>query len=725
LDIKLKKNSNSNKKLIISSIVITLITVLSVIIFSNYDRIYILSKENNNSDNSYEYIQETLYKSNLVLYKMLIEKESGDSISYGNLYDDSLENQYYSDGDLSRQGVLRNAEDTLKNILKNLDYFIINKSTKAILTNTDNKLGDFINNVENLELKDYYRYYFVVDFSAVGRSNVISTNGYSYNQDYYYNNNDKLINEVLGINPSLQIKNPENITIVYAIPKELRYENDIIAYQENHFEYNKIQNVLIIYVLIAYGIIGLSALVISYKKSKEDTIIGKLLDIPFEILFVLISGITAFVAFSPTILYGTLNSTPIIETLAKYGLSENFVRYGINVFNIIFWIVIFLSAFIAVTLLKYIFGKGILKYIKENTLTGRITLFLIRKSRKILDSFTKIDFKEEGNKYLLKLVGINFIIVSICCVLWFAGMFGAIIYSVVLFFILKKYMLEIKEKYNILLNATNKIAKGNLDVEIKEDLKVFEPLKGELEKIQKGFKKAVEEEVKSQKMKTDLVTNVSHDLKTPLTSIITYIDLLKDENLSEENRKQYIDIIDKKSQRLKNLIEDLFEMSKATSNNISLNIINVDIIQLIKQAQIELQDRIDEAGLIVKWNINDEKIILPLDSQKAFRIFDNLFNNTIKYSMKNSRVYVDIKSTKEDVEIILKNISANEIEFTEDEIVERFQRGDKSRNTEGSGLGLAIAKSFTEAQGGRLKVELDGDLFKVIVTFKNVVSNME
>jgi len=711
----LKKYNNSYRKLGISSIIILLVTIISIIIFANYNKIHNLSKANNTSNNNYEYIQDTLYRSNFVLYKMLKENEEGKPISYGSLYDEILESKY-ENGNLIKEGSLRRAENKLKNI-KNLDYFIINKSSKVSITNTDKKLEDFINNVDNKELKDYYRYYLVVDFSSEGKSSVLNTNNYSYNQDYYYNNNDKLINEVFRIDKNIKIDNPKDVTIVYGIPKVLVYEHDIIAYEDNKFEYDKIAGILIFYMFIAFAVIALIALFIPYKKSLEDLIIGKVINIPFEILIILLSFEAASIALAPEILYRTLNNSQIIEGFAGLGVSENIVKSAISIFNIFYWLILFLAVFVGVTLIKYIFGKGFIKYIKENTLIGRITRFLIKKSREGLDNFASIDFKEEGNKYILKLVGINFIIVSICCLLWVAGIFAAIVYSIVLFFILRKYLFELKDKYSILLNATNKIAEGNLDIEITEDLKIFEAFKEELLKIQRGFKKAVDEEVKSQKMKTDLITNVSHDLKTPLTSIITYIDLLKDENSSEENKKQYIDIIDKKAQRLKILIEDLFEMSKVSSNNISLNIMDVDIIQLIKQAEIELQDRINEAGLTIKWNISDEKIILSLDSQKTFRVFDNLFNNIIKYSMKNSRVYVDINNKENEVEIILKNISANEIDFTEEEIVERFQRGDKSRSTEGSGLGLAIAKSFVEAQGGRLKIDLDGDLFKVIVTF--------
>lgn len=239
----------------------------------------------------------------------------------------------------------------------------------------------------------------------------------------------------------------------------------------------------------------------------------------------------------------------------------------------------------------------------------------------------------------------------------------------------------------------------------------------DLEKIQGGFKKAVDEEVKSQKMKTDLISNVSHDLKTPLTAIITYADLLKDENLSQEKRRQYIETLDKKAQRLQVLIEDLFEMSKATSGNITLNIENIDVASLMKQTLLELEDKLEEANLSVRKNIPEGKVILPLDSQRTFRIFENLVINMTKYAMPNTRVFIDMIEDENKVEIIMKNMAAEEITFNVETIAERFVRGDESRNTEGSGLGLAIAKSFVELQGGKFDISVDGDLFKVTIIF--------
>ncbi|MGU8229245.1 sensor histidine kinase, partial [Clostridium perfringens] len=194
-------------------------------------------------------------------------------------------------------------------------------------------------------------------------------------------------------------------------------------------------------------------------------------------------------------------------------------------------------------------------------------------------------------------------------------------------------------------------------------------------------------------------------------------DLLKGEE-DEEKRKAYLETLERKSQRLKHLIEDLFEVSKATTGNINLNIMDVDISYLMKQVVLELDDKINEAGLDMRLSLPEEKVILSLDGQRTYRVFENLIINVVKYALPNSRVYIDIKEGRENVDVTIKNISADEITFNINEISDRFVRGDKSRNTEGSGLGLAIVKSFVELQGGKFHIEVDGDLFKAIIIFK-------
>lgn len=328
------------------------------------------------------------------------------------------------------------------------------------------------------------------------------------------------------------------------------------------------------------------------------------------------------------------------------------------------------------------------------------------------------DVTKDAKKLILRIVLWNALILVIVCSLPLGGVTIAVIYSVVLYFVLRRYVSKLQKKYGLLLKATNEIAQGNLNVTIEEDLGVFEPFKPQIYRIEEGFRNAVAEEVKSQRMKSELITNVSHDLKTPLTAIITYVKLLQEPGVTEEQRKEYLETLDRKSLRLKALIEDLFEVSKANSQNITLDIRDVDIVSMVKQVEFEMEDKLADAGLDVRMSMPEEKVIVPLDSQKTFRIFENLFGNIAKYALPGTRVYVNGFTAKDEVTIILKNIAAQELSASGEELTERFVRGDASRNTEGSGLGLAIAKSFTEIQGGKFRIELDGDLFKVVLIWK-------
>ena len=405
------------------------------------------------------------------------------------------------------------------------------------------------------------------------------------------------------------------------------------------------------------------------------------------------------------------------------------------------WIAAFAVTYWAASCVSEIQKTGVRKYVTERTLlwrmwktlrkeapaaaerVGRDSGRLYRKvkemAHRLYQTITDIDFTDKSSKAILRIVLVNFIILAVTSIFWFYGIMALIIYSVILYFILKKYFNEIKKNYHRLLEATNEIADGNLDVEIDENLGVFEPFKEEIEKIQTGFKKAVDEEVKSQRMKTELVTNVSHDLKTPLTAIITYVNLLKMEH-DPERQKEYIDVLDRKSLRLKALIEDLFEISKASSRSVNLNIIEMDIVNLFKQVKLEMEEKITEANLDFRLDIPEEKVIVALDGQKTYRIFENLIGNAVKYAMPHTRVYVKIAAEEGEAVFRMKNVSATELTFNPEEITERFVRGDSARNTEGSGLGLAIVKSFVEIQKGKFWIETEADLFKAEIRWKLV-----
>jgi signal transduction histidine kinase len=270
-----------------------------------------------------------------------------------------------------------------------------------------------------------------------------------------------------------------------------------------------------------------------------------------------------------------------------------------------------------------------------------------------------------------------------------------------------------------IIKATNEIAAGNLNYTLKDKGNgILSKMAHNINNLQVGVKMAVESQMKSDRLKSELITNVSHDLKTPLTSIINYVDLLKREELTKEEMQDYIGVLDRKTQRLKVLIEDLFEASKMATGAVELNIEKVDVAQLLTQSLAEFDEKIKTSSLIFKVTIPCQKIYANLDGKKTWRVFENLIGNAIKYSQPSTRVYIELTENENNILITIKNISTYEMDFNVDEIFERFKRGDVSRATEGSGLGLAIAKSIVDLQGGKLTIEIDGDLFKAIVEFK-------
>lgn len=286
--------------------------------------------------------------------------------------------------------------------------------------------------------------------------------------------------------------------------------------------------------------------------------------------------------------------------------------------------------------------------------------------------------------------------------------------SVISIFIIKDKVNKIEQ----IRNGIDKIKNGNIEhkIEIKKDL-LFDDIVKDINEIGKTINIAVEERLKSERMKNELITNVSHDLKTPLTAIINYISLMKKEDIQPKHIKDYVQVLDKRSQRLKILIEDLFEASKIGSNNIELNLEENDINQLLTQTLVEMEDDINESKLDFIVNTPNKEVYILADGKKTFRVFENIISNILKYSLEKTRVYIDLVESDKKVHISFKNISKYQLNFDPDEITERFTRGDLSRNTEGSGLGLAIAKGLVQAQGGELKVDIIGDLFIVNIDF--------
>ena len=237
------------------------------------------------------------------------------------------------------------------------------------------------------------------------------------------------------------------------------------------------------------------------------------------------------------------------------------------------------------------------------------------------------------------------------------------------------------------------------------------------EEINKGFDDSLEDQMKAERMKVNLITNVSHDLKTPLTSIISYVDLLKREDGLNETSREYVNILSDKSNRLKSIVSDLFELTKSTSGDIKLELEEIDLKKLLQQTLGEMNDGIESSGVQVRTELPEEGLIITSDGNKLYRVLQNIIDNALKYSLRGTRVYVKLENTASEAIVSVINTSSYEMNFTEEEILQRFYRGDEARSGEGSGLGLSIAESFTRNLGGRLRVLIDGDQFKVKIEF--------
>lgn len=291
-----------------------------------------------------------------------------------------------------------------------------------------------------------------------------------------------------------------------------------------------------------------------------------------------------------------------------------------------------------------------------------------------------------------------------------------------LFLVLNAYvfvrMISKAQEQKKLSDSLRRISEGEtgLLVDEKEYSGMNQGMAESINHISTGLRTALNEQVKAERLKADLITNVSHDIRTPLTSIINYVDLLKREDIKDEKLNAYIDVLDKKSERLKNLTEDLLEASKASSGNIRMEMTKLDLKELAMQAAAEFDDKYAKRGLELEISAPEEPVYVLADGRHLWRVFENLYNNAGKYALENTRIYVDVLREQDFCRFIIKNISAQKLNIRPEELTERFVRGDLSRSTEGSGLGLSIAESLTKLMNGVLKIEIDGDLYKAIVS---------
>lgn len=280
------------------------------------------------------------------------------------------------------------------------------------------------------------------------------------------------------------------------------------------------------------------------------------------------------------------------------------------------------------------------------------------------------------------------------------------------------------KKYRLIREGLNEVRNGNFDKKIVLEgnhIGEFERVAEDINSISEAQALAIQREIKNQRLKTELISNVSHDLRTPLTSMVSYVDLLREEGLDSENADEYLDIIQKKTERLQKLTEDLFEAAKASSGDLPTDIQSVQVQSIVEQALVETSEGIEdrEVDVICNYKIENPKVMA--DGKLLWRVMENLLGNISKYALERSRAYIDVDEADEMIRIEIKNISKEPLNISADELVERFKRGDESRNTEGSGLGLAIARDLTTLMGGEFGVTIDGDLFKITLYLKKAI----
>ena len=685
-----------------------LIALLALSIFS------IIMKENTNY-NEEQYFATEMFASSYMEY---LSEEIYDLIhdrnSYYSVQDGEIEIQYTS------------AERNYYNDIKDR-YFLIMYKNKALTnveltaqTNTIESIKAYIEQNQNSKKVN------IIFGDIKSESKIIQDVGIRYldtlNETYYTVSTDAEISDLTETQQiEYQTAQAKDFQIYSSYVEEFR-ENSQVAvmnrilekispFQKYSYFIIPVSTILIILILV-YLVIS-----IGYKKGVEGIALNDFDKIPLEIII--------FVA----IIIGCIPFIPLEGINEDYNGIISLISTGCLVIYV-------LCAITLDTTIKRIKSKTFLK----STIVGKILLWISKYidkiCRKIKSGWETITYSSDlKTKVIIYCIIMSSIAIFILLAFHDSGMaiilelalFGIVLYKIIKS--IKNYsQIEKKLKEMYEGDNSNKLEEAEFGKEFKNSVKY-------LNDISNGFENAVQERMKSERMKAELITNVSHDIKTPLTSIINYVDLLKQENIGNEKAKEYIGILDNKSQRLKKLTEDLVEASKVSTGNISLNLEKINIVELMNQAIGEFEDKFKKRRLETLVECKQNEINIMADSRYMYRIVENLFSNIFKYALENSRVYIDIKiigekrdkkypvpnvPSNQSVVIEIKNISKDKLNISAEELMQRFVRGDKSRTTEGSGLGISIAQNLTELQNGKFELKLDGDLFKVELVF-NVI----
>lgn len=636
-------------------------------------------------------LEKDFYKSNEFEFSMLGPMSGWLADSVNNRGESKKEIE-----DIKKQSKIQ-----IDDLYKNMKFLVINTKDNSYYSNTKYKTAEEYNK----NIKEYLD---------------IEIHKTPMDKSYSKEMDGKIVNNKTDVKYKLlnAIDN-ENIEIYISLPnpKEFKYNDTIYDFYDSYTQATKIVESLIAIFITSLAVFLIS--IFSYKLCKKNTPnkegiilkISKKIPLELWLMGIFVGGIY-YIVISFSGYYSGYND--IYTYIGRMSLA--FIA------NLIFLFIIYLF-------IKVLFGFDSKLDLLKNTITYKLYKLLNKVYRLIKKNVETVLISSKKIPLIKRIIVLS-VLFSICSII--LGLFidsilyaGGIIFVITPFIAMGMFTWYIVKQLTYLsqiMDGTEKIKNGELNYKIDTNgYDNFTVLAENINNIGDGLEKSIDSQLRSERMKSELITNVSHDLKTPLTSIINYVELIKkEENIQPQYINEYVNVLEAKGKRLKALIEDLFEASKASSGNVELNMEKLDIKQLLRQSIGEMEEKLGNANLDLKLNMLDDKVYIYADGRRMYRVFENLLSNIAKYSLNNTRVYIDLVENNENIKITMKNISSYELNFDVDEITERFKRSDESRNTEGSGLGLAIAKDLVKIQGGKFDVEIDGDLFKATLEFKSI-----
>ena len=565
-------------------------------------------------------------------------------------------------------------------------YYYIDGAALAVYSYDTSGLESYIDN-----------YGAVIYLNSDGTSPV----PYIYNDGYTYESFDAE-NPLSESEMTIRFSNAARINIIPLQKHIDEYEN-YAAYRQAA-ESKRVKNMaLFVSLAAAAGLLSLYIVIMGGYDEKSERFVLRFHDRIFGEFYIILLSVLPYVV-------DYMEPHRIYYNFLESGLSETSVQVGWAVAVGLVYLTIMFSVDSILNRLKC--GN-----IKDTFLTTKIISNIYRRTKDKIITFEMLKNDIFTRRFLIRLLaamasGIAAVVIGIYTVSLFIIIAAAVIITIAYIFTSLRDLRALNELYDDI----SRISCGNYMPCIEDKNKVTYGATVKLNRISDGIQRAVDEQLRSERMKIDLVTNVSHDLKTPLTSVISYVDLLSKEELPPE-ASDYVAVLEQKTARLKSIVSDVFDLAKATSNT-DVNIEKIDAVILVNQVLADMQDKVEKYEREIKTDICAESAFIMAEGKKMYRVVQNIFDNALKYSMSGTRIFAKLYTENGRVRFRVKNTSAYEMNFTPEEITERFTRGDKARTTEGSGLGLSIARSFTEACGGNFSVSIDGDVFIADIDFE-------